>query len=111
MLAPTILVAGLANGQIFAWDIEKNLKHCQPLHNAGVTAFKTFNQFLLSGDEQGSIKVSNNADLSLLMQGQVQQGIKQHDATITSLAVLEHQTMGAPVVVAGNRGGYITLVQ
>jgi hypothetical protein len=28
MLAPTILVAGLANGQIFAWDIEKNLKHC-----------------------------------------------------------------------------------
>lgn len=71
MLSPTILVAGLANGQVFAWDIEKNLRHTIPLHNAGVSAFKIFNQTLLSGDEQGGIKVSNSGDLSLLMQGQV----------------------------------------
>jgi hypothetical protein len=42
------------------------------------------------------------------MEGRVQQGIQAHLASITSITVLEK--LGAPVIVAGNKGGFVTLV-
>lgn len=39
----------------------------------------------------------------------MQQGIQPHLASMTSITVLEK--LGAPVIVAGNKGGFVTLVQ
>ena len=81
------------------------------LHPVAITCLEVWKNFLLTGDQQGAIKVYQTSDMSVLLQGNVQPTLKPHDMAITSLAVLEHPNLGQPVVAAGNKGGYITLVQ
>jgi hypothetical protein len=68
------------------------------------------NQFMISGDTQGMIKVQKCDDLSVVLQGQVQQSMKPHNRSINSLTVLECPNQ-QPIVVAGDEGGFVTLVQ
>lgn len=72
MINSTVIVAGLANGQIFAWDLSNNQCNFIPMSNVEITALQIFQSYLIVGDANGVIKVFNCGDLSLLMEGRVQ---------------------------------------
>ena len=68
-----------------------------------------FQTYLIVGDAAGCVRVYNCGDMSLLMEGWVRQGIQPHQASITTITVLEK--LGAPVIVAGDKSGFISLIQ
>lgn len=69
LTSPTFLVAGLSTGAFVGWNLQTNSLDMLPAHQTAVTTLMLHNQFLVSGDACGFVKVFDISNFGVLLDG------------------------------------------
>ena len=75
VLPNNFVIAGLENGQMAIWDLNKNSVTSIPAHQAAITSLFSNAQVVISGDCQGNIVVRDAGTADVILQSPpIQQG-------------------------------------
>lgn len=102
MLPNNVLVAGLQNGTMSIWNLNDNSLNAMPAHPCAITCLFRKDQYLVSGDMTGNIRVldANSAATILESPPAQQPGPQSRDLSpILSITILEGPI---PIIVAGD---------
>jgi WD40 repeat protein len=92
LTSPTYLVVGLSDGTFAGWDLQSDQISILPAHNSPITSIMLHDQFLVSGDASGILKMFDTTKgFCIVLEGKT--NYQQHSPSIQSLLVInKHDT-------------------
>ena len=82
-----------------------------PAHTWPISTLSVSGSYLLSGDQKGEIKVRDCANsFNTILEGSIPEDLAGNKPEVTSVTLFQNPQGGAPIVVAGDKAGQLTLL-